>query len=48
MTDPERLTPAQTEAWRARQKSRAWIMAAVLVALVVLIFLIAMRKMSGA
>ena len=48
MTDPERLTPAQTEAWRARQKSRSWIMAAVLVALVVLIFLIAVRKMSGA
>lgn len=48
MSDPERLTPEQTEAWRARQKSRAWIMAAVLGALVVLIFLIAMRKMGAA
>ena len=48
MNDPDRLTPEQTEAWRTRQKSRSVIMAAVLVALVILIFLIAMRKMSGA
>ncbi len=48
MIEPDRLTPAQTEAWRQRQRGRALITALVLGALVVLVFLIAVRKMSGA
>lgn len=48
MIEPNRLTPAQTEAWRARQKERAIWTAAILLALVVLIFFVAVRKMSVA
>jgi len=46
--EPDRLTPAQTEAWRARQKERAVWTAAILLALVVLIFFIAVQKMRVA
>ncbi len=46
--EPDRLTPAQTEAWRQRQRSRALVTALVLGALAVLVFFIAVRKMTGA
>ena len=45
MIEPDRLTPAETEAWRARQKERAIWMGGILLALVVLIFFVAMQKM---
>lgn len=44
---PDRLTPEQTDAWRARQKERALWTALILGALVVLIFFIAWRKMNA-
>lgn len=46
MIQPDRLTSAQTEAWRARQKSRALWTALILGVLVVLVFFIAVRKMT--
>ena len=48
MIEPDRLTPAQTKAWRERQRGRALVTALVLGALAVLVFLIAVRKMAGA
>lgn len=46
--EPDRLSASQTDAWRARQKQRALWTALMLVALVVLVFFIAVRKMQAA
>ena len=45
MIEPERLSPDQSKAWRARQRERAIWTGAILLALVVLIFFVAMQKM---
>ena len=45
--EPARLSAAETDAWRSRQRDRARWTALILAALVVLIFFVAWRKMLG-